>query len=235
MSEQEPPSASAPNSEPREGKPSNRPPMRMIAPMLVVLVIAGGLIALLAGGSSKKSHPASSTLAATSYEGASVTPAAPAPALDTLRDYQGRAVNLASYRGKAVLVTFLYTHCPDVCPLIASQLHNTLSQLGARASDVQLIAVSVDPRGDTPGAVASFLRKHGLLGQMEYLTGSAHELAPVWSAWHVGSERDVGNPELVNHSAIIYGISARGNVTTVYDASFTPGEIIHDLPGLLSS
>ena len=59
-------------------------------------------------------------------------------------------MNLAGYRGKAVFVTFLYTHCPDVCPLIASQLHNALSRLGSKAGQVQLVAVSVDPRGDTP-------------------------------------------------------------------------------------
>ncbi len=205
--------------------------MRMIAPVLVVLVIVGGLTALLAGGSSK---PAG-TVHRSAYDGSTVSPVVGAPPLSTLRDSLGRPVNLASYRGRAVLVTFLYTHCPDVCPLIASNLHNTLAQLGGRAREVQLIAVSVDPRGDTPATVAAFLRAHGLTGQMQYLIGSAHELAPVWSAWNVGSEADVGNPGLVNHSALIYGISASGKLTTIYSANFTPKEVIHDLPGLLSS
>ena len=48
-------------------------------------------------------------------------PPTPAPPL-ALRNYLGQPVNIADYRGKAVLVTFLYTNCPDICPLIASDL-----------------------------------------------------------------------------------------------------------------
>jgi protein SCO1/2 len=208
----------------------------VLAPAIVAAVILGGLTALLTGGSSKPKLPGGASSAhTTGYAGLLLSPIIAAPPIDTLRNFQGQPVDLARYRGKAVFVTFLYTHCPDVCPLIAGNLHNALAALGSRASDVQLIAVSVDPRGDTPGAVAAFLRKHALLGQMQYLIGSGHQLAPVWSAWHVGSERDVGNPGLVNHSALIYGISASGKLTTVYDATFNPREIVHDVPALLRS
>ncbi len=69
-----------------------------------------------------------------------------------LRNYLGRRSRCPQYRGKAVLVTFLYTHCPDICPLITSNLRVTLNMLGAQASQAQIIAVSVDPRGDTPAA-----------------------------------------------------------------------------------
>ncbi len=143
-------------------------------------------------------------------------------------------MSLATYRGKAVFVTFLYTHCPDICPLIASQLHNAITQLGSRASDVQLIAVSVDPRGDKPANVAKFLGEHQLTGEMQFLIGSAGELAPVWKAWGVGSSRDTGNPEFINHSALVYGVSAKGKLTTIYAANLTPKEIVHDVPLLLA-
>jgi protein SCO1 len=201
-----------------------------------MLVVLGGVTVLLVGGSGKSQLPGGASSAHTaSYEGAELSPVAPAPPLSTLRNYQGQPVNLDSYRGKAVFVTFLYTHCPDVCPLIASSLHTTVAELGARSHQVQLIAVSVDPRGDTPAAVAKFLNEHELTGEMQYLIGAPHELGPVWSAWNVGSERDVGSPQLVNHSALIYGISASGKLTTIYPASFTPHQIIHDLPALLAS
>ena len=110
-------------------------------------------------------------------------------------------MNIASYRGKAVLVTFLYTHCPDVCPLITSQLRVAQNLMGAAtASKAQIIAVSVDPSGDTPKAVAAFLARHEMTGRMQYLVGSQHELAAAWSAWGVGSERDAQKPEFINHS-----------------------------------
>jgi cytochrome oxidase Cu insertion factor (SCO1/SenC/PrrC family) len=107
--------------------------------------------------------------------------------------------------------------------------------MGAKnTSKVQIIAVSVDPRGDTPKAVASFLERHGMTGRMQYLIGSAHELARVWEAWGVGSEQDAEKPQFVNHTGIIYGISASGKQTTFYAPTFKPSEIVHDVPLLAS-
>jgi len=147
-----------------------------------------------------------------------------------LRNYLGRPVTLSEYRGKVVLVTFLYTHCPDVCPLISEKLKATLGVLGARARHVQIIAVSVDPKGDTPSAVADFLRHHRMTGRMQYLIGNARELGRVWSAWYVGSERDASSPDRVAHSALVYGITASGRLLTIYPANFRPADLAHDVP-----
>jgi len=129
-------------------------------------------------------------------------------------------------------VTFLYANCPTACPLIASNLRVALNLLGRRDSQVQVIAVSVDPRGDTPANVARFVSEHGMVGRMQYLIGSAAELAPTWAAWHVGSSREVGQPDLVAHSALVYGVSASGRLTTIYPETFEPSEIAHDVPRL---
>jgi cytochrome oxidase Cu insertion factor (SCO1/SenC/PrrC family) len=94
--------------------------------------------------------------------------------------------------------------------------------------------VSVDPHGDTVGAVARFVKAHGLTGEADYLIGSARPLARVWEAWKVGSTRDTSNPELVNHSALIYGIGANGKIYTIYASNFQPKEIIHDVGPLLT-
>jgi protein SCO1/2 len=225
----------APDAPPPESR-SQRLGLRIFLPVLLILVVVGLLTVVLAGGPAKPKLPGGATSATTTrFDGSLLSPLRAAPALSTLRNYQGQPVNLASYRGKAVFVTFLYTHCPDVCPLIASHLHTVLAELGPRARNVQLIAVSVDPRGDTPGAVAAFLREHQLTGQMQYLIGSGKQLAPVWSSWYVGSSRDVGKPDLVSHSALVYGISASGKLTTIYAANFAPSQIAHDVAPLLAS
>ena len=83
--------------------------------------------------------------------------------------------------------------------------------------------------------MARFLKEHQLTGQMQYLTGSAAELGPVWQSWGVGSARDTGNPEFINHSALVYGIGASGKLLTVYPANLSPSEIDHDVPLLLAS
>jgi protein SCO1 len=225
-----------PPSPPSEPSPRGGLSPRLLLALVVVVAIAGAVAALTIGGGSTRPSAGSIHGAASSrFSGSVATPPEPAPVL-SLRNYKGERVNIGQYRGKAVLVTFLYTKCPDVCPLIASNLGVALNLMGpAKASRVQVIAVSVDPRGDTPKAVEVFLERHRVTGRMQYLIGSAHELAQVWKAWSVGSEQDAQSPELVNHTGLVYGVSASGKITTLYAANFTPREIAHDAPLLASS
>ena len=129
---------------------------------------------LLVKGPAKPALPggAEQARAGEGFYGTLALPAKPAPPIH-LRNYLGQPVTLSQYRGKAVLVTFLYANCPDICPLIASNLRVALNMLGKRASEVQVIAVSVDPRGDTPANVARFVREHEMAGRMQYLIGAA--------------------------------------------------------------
>ena len=201
--------------------------LRLVFGLLALVAVVGVIAAVAIGGSSaSKARQGHTTFDAAGE----LTPAQPAPPL-ALRNYLGQPVNVASYRGKAVLVTLLYTHCPDVCPLIASNLGVALRLMGPRvASKAQVIAVSVDPRGDNPRTVADFLARRGVAGRMQYLIGSASQLARVWSARGVGSERDSQEPQLVNHSGLVYGITASGKQATIYAANFHPADIAHDVP-----
>jgi protein SCO1/2 len=198
---------------------------------LLLLVLVAGVVALVAIGGQSSEHAKREQALAHHFDAAAVLePATIAPPL-ALRNYLGQPVNIASYRGKVVLVTFLYTTCPDICPLIASDLRVALNEMGPKeAAKVQIIAVSVDPRVDTRESVAAFLARHGMTGRMLYLIGSAKELAHVWKAWGVGSEQDAEQPQFVNHTGIVYGITASGKRLTLYQASFAPSEIVHDVP-----
>ncbi len=193
-----------------------------------------GALALLAagcGGSSSATPRQTSTAA--SFAGLTAKPPKPAPPFQ-LSDYQGHRVDLASLRGKAVLLTFLYTHCPDTCPLMTDHLHTALGELGPKARKVRILTVSVDPRGDTPAAVTKFLREHRMTGKMDWLVGSRSTLAPVWKQWGVKAQAPVGKRELVGHSAELYGIAASGKIRTLYPSNFTPAQIVHDVPLLAS-
>jgi protein SCO1 len=211
---------------------SKRLDPRIVLPLLAVLVIAGGA-ALVIAGTSHNSQPLpgnARSVKSASFQGLLLNPRHTAPGL-ALRNYLGQPVNIDAFRGKAILVTFLYTHCPDVCPLITSDLRVAQNLMGPQVSSkVQIVAVSVDPRGDDRQTVAAFLKVHGMTGRMDYLIGSAQELGRVWAAWNVGSERDAQQPGLVNHSGLVYGITASGKLTTIYPANFKPSEIAHDVP-----
>jgi protein SCO1 len=205
--------------------------LRRLFSLLALAAIAGAIALLSVGGSSPRQATRGNAAARSQFDSAGVlAPPSPAPPL-ALRNYLGKAVNIDSYRGKAVLVTFIYTHCPDVCPLITSNLRVAQNVMGpAVASKVQIIAVSVDPRGDTPKTVAAFLARREMTGRMQYLIGSVSQLARVWKAWGVGSERDAKDPALVEHSGLIYGITGSGRRTTIYAANFRPADIAHDAP-----
>jgi len=207
----------------------------LLAPLLLLVVVLGGLSFLLIHQSGGPSLPggAQQYPAANGYDATLAKPAKAAPLL-ALKNSLGQPIDLTSFRGKAVLVTFLYTHCPDVCPLITAKLHAAQAQLGARAARAQIIAVSADPQGDTRSSVATFLARHRMVGRMQYLIGSGAQLGRTWAAWSVGSQRNVGSPTLVAHSALVYGITASGRLTTIYPASFDPAQIVHDVPVLAS-
>jgi protein SCO1 len=203
--------------------------VRVIALLLVLVLLAGGVALLTTSGSTGSTKHVSIEQTSFDAEG-ELTPIRAAPPLE-LRNYLGQPVNIDSYRGKAVLVTFLYTNCPDVCPLITANLRVAQNLMGAaKAAKAQIIAVSVDPHGDTPKAVAAFLARHEMTGRMQYLIGDAKELARVWKAWGVGSERDAQQPQFVNHTGLVYGITGSGKRLTYYTASFQPSAIAHDVP-----
>jgi protein SCO1/2 len=203
---------------------------RRIRQFLALALVAALALASGCGSSSpKKSSTPAVTSKSTPFQGAVATPPKPAPALE-LKDSTGKRFNLADERGKAVLITFLYTHCPDVCPLIAGNLHTAVRKLGAKASRLQIVAVSTDPKGDTPATVKHFLAAHQLTGTMRYLIGSKSQLAALWKPWGIIAHPAKADPSKVEHSAPIYGISASGKITTLYPANFNPAQIVNDVP-----
>ncbi len=149
----------------------------------------------------------------------------------TLRDQHGHLVSLSQERGKFVVITFLYVHCTNVCPIIAGQLNQALRELGAARADVRVLAVSVDPRGDTPRAVAHFVAAHHLLPQFLYLTGSATALERVWRGYHIASTQ-TANSLVVGHTAVEILLDRSGKPQAVYDATVTPQQVLHDLRAL---
>jgi protein SCO1/2 len=202
--------------------------MRLAGAMALFMLAIGGAIGCGDSGSS--------TTTTASFAGGAVKPPQPAPPLQ-LDNSLGEPVNIADYQGKAVLVTFIYTHCPDVCPLIVGNLHAAQRELGDEADELQIIAVSVDPKGDTPKAVNAFLADHQMTGRMQYLVGSRPELERVWHQWDIVAKDSPErfDPDAVEHSALVYGVSASGEMTTIYPANFKPKQIVHDVSILAST
>ena len=150
-----------------------------------------------------------------------------------LADARGGTSGTADVAGRPYVVTFLYTDCPDVCPLIGAELRRALRQLGPRASDVAVLAVSVDPERDTPGAVRQWLTRHRLPDNFHYLIGREAELKPVWDAYYAA--RQIPGRAESAHTASIWLIDRRGRIRTKFSGGMPvpPEDIAHDLRLLL--
>lgn len=158
-----------------------RVPARLRLTLVVAtacLVAALAAFVLLGGdedGSASGAQP-------TGFHGALRPPDARAPDF-SLRDEDGDVATMRELRGEPVVVTFLYSTCEDTCPLTAQQIRGALDDLGDAAPAV--VAISVDPRGDTPLHVKRFLVKQRVADRMRYLTGTRARLEPVWRAYGI--------------------------------------------------
>src|SRR3984885_5123909 len=138
-----------------------------------------------------------------------------------LVDQDGKSFQLSQMRGKTVLFSFGFTHCPNVCPTTLSDLAKVYQALPAEDREkVQVLFVSVDPQRDKPETMKSYVPyfNDSFIG----LTGTEAELAEAAKAYGAYYEiiHDAGtNPDLytVNHSALIYLISPDGKWKLLYN------------------
>lgn len=158
---------------------------------------------------------------ATGFAGA-VRPAVP-PQDFTLRDQDGETVSLRDFRGRVVVLTFLYTTCRDTCPLTATQIRGALDDL---EREVPTLAVSVDPANDTPERARRFLFQRGLGDdRMRFLLGTRAQLRPVWKAYGI---RPQGTG--FDHSAYVLLVDKRGRQRVGFPvAQLTPEGLAHDI------
>jgi protein SCO1 len=161
------------------------------------------------------------------FAGASLPPGVRAPDF-ALRDQDGKLVTAASLRGRPAVVTFLYTHCRDTCPITAHQVRGALDDL---RRPVPAIAISVDPPNDTAASAHQFLDRVGIGGRMRFLLGSRAELAPVWRGFAIRPQR-----QHEEHQARLVLLDGRGMQRVGFPISqATPERIAHDLRALGAS
>jgi len=147
-----------------------------------------------------------------------------------LTDQMGKSVSLAQFKGKPVVLSFLYTHCPDVCPLTAERLHTTMLKLGKQAQDVGILAVSTDPKRDTADEAIKFSRAHNMQDYWHFLIGKEQTLSPIWSRYSIDAQQQ---QQIVNHTMVLYVIDKQGRERVLLGSDFTPDQMTKDLQILL--
>ena len=146
-----------------------------------------------------------------------------------LRDQDGRLVRLSRLRGRVVVLSPMYTTCPDTCPLVAQQIQDALLDLPRRVrNEIVALAVSVDPANDTAASARKFLRTRLVSRHLDFLVGSQAELRPVWKAYGFSPQT-----KEIEHNSYVVLIDKRGYQRISFPVNFlTPEALAHDL-GLL--
>ncbi|MBS1863451.1 MAG: SCO family protein [Actinobacteria bacterium] len=196
------------------------PPRSRLLPVLCAALVLGLVVAGCGGGSSSSSNAAQSIPA---IAGGDAVPAKNAPPIE-LTDQYGKKVDLAKLKGHSVLIAFLYTHCTDLCPIVAGKVHTAYAQI-PKAQRPVFLAVSVDPAHDTPASAATFNKRHRTTGEIDWLLGSRAELEKVWTAWGVKPVHNANDPEEIEHNAEIFAVDPQGQIRALYPPNFKPEKL----------
>jgi protein SCO1/2 len=151
-----------------------------------------------------------------------------------LTDATSKPRTLADFRGKAVVIFFGYTQCPDVCPTTLAALAEAMKQLGADADRVQVLFVTIDPARDTPALLAQYVpafdaRFLGLFGDDEATQKVAREFKIIYQK-QPGSTPDTYT---MDHSAGTYIFDPQGRLRLFVNHGQGPEVFAHDLREIL--
>lgn len=151
-----------------------------------------------------------------------------------LKDPSGNTRTLADFRGKAVVVFFGFTQCPDVCPTTLSVLAETMKQLGPDADRVQVLFVTVDPERDKPQLLAEYApafdkRFLGLWGDADATEKVAKEFKVIYQK----SPGATPSSYTVDHSSGVFLFDPQGRLRLYARHGQGPEVFAHDLRELL--
>ena len=168
------------------------------------------------------------------FNATDITGSAIGQSLAGLKDSRGQERSIAEFHGKAVLVFFGYTACPDVCPTTLTRLADVMKQLGPDAERLQVILISVDPETDTPERLGPYVTAFhpsfiGLAGDMPATEAVAREFkvffAKAKGGHHVG---------MIDHTTGAYVFDPAGRIRLYVKDDAAVEKIVGDLRRLLA-
>lgn len=151
-----------------------------------------------------------------------------------LNDATGKPVSLADYRGKAVVLFFGYTHCPQICPTTLADLAQVMRELGKDADKVQVLFVTLDPERDTRELLAQY--PPAFYPTFKGLSGDSMATAQAAQAFGVIYQKQPnksGGYDL-DHSAGTYLIAPGGKPVLLSPYGQRAELLVHDIRLLLA-
>ena len=166
----------------------------------------------------------------------------------TLTSHTGEPISLSDLRGRAVLMFFGYTHCPDVCPTTLADYRRVKQALGDKADDVNFVFISVDGERDTPDVLTQYLGQFdtefvGMMGDETTLRqmGAEYGLMFQQETVNVGHEHEHGHDHnlddenyFVQHTSPSFLIDRDGYLRLVYFYGTQPEVIVEGIRQVLN-
>ncbi len=153
------------------------------------------------------------------FKGIELSPSKPAQEFSLINQF-GEQVKLSDFRGKVVVLSFLYTSCPTVCPVITQKFTAAANELGdLTGSEVIFVAVTVDPERDTVEKIREYSAGKGMLDKWHYLTGGKSAVEKVWRDYGVYVNKSAGDTAenyFVDHTTTVVVIDKKGNLRLVF-------------------
>lgn len=153
----------------------------------------------------------------------------------SLTDHNGQARRLADFRGKAVVLFFGYTQCPDVCPTTLSTLRETMALLGDDAKRVQVLFATLDPERDTQALLAQYVPAFhpsflGLYADEKTIAAVAKD----FKVFYVKQPGKTPGSYSVDHSTGAYAFDPQGKLRLLLRHGEAPAKVAADLKLLLA-
>lgn len=139
------------------------------------------------------------------------------PALQ-MQDQDGRPFTERELRGKVAIVSFMFTSCPDVCPILTTQLSGLRTELLPQRPEIQFVSISVDPEKDTPAVLKEFAKKHNAdQPDWRFLTGKLADLREVVvQGFKQSLDRGDGSPHGIMHGSHVVLVDPKGMIRGFY-------------------
>lgn len=155
-----------------------------------------------------------------------------------MNDELGRAVS--SKTNKATVLTFMFTNCTDVCPIVTSKIKKALGSIESQ-SEIDVHIISVDPYRDNRESRISYMNKWNLPDNWVYLSGEQSELDLIWDAYFINPQKaEAANSQKplkslfkeryqVIHTSPVYIIDSNGTPRVIHTNPITTEDLANDI------
>jgi protein SCO1/2 len=151
-----------------------------------------------------------------------------------LTDQNGKSVSDQDFRGRAMLIYFGYSFCPDVCPTTLQVMADAIGKLGDKAHRITPVFITIDPERDTPKVLKEYMNAFG--PNFVGLTGTAAQIKAVEKLYRVYAEKKPlpsfngkGGNYGMDHSSVLYLMGPDGRMVTYYDEAISPDNLAKEL------